>query len=67
LEELPITSISELNIRGDELSGLLGKSPGPWIAVLLRHLLEAVVFEQLPNEKYALLSAAKANWGNIEL
>jgi tRNA nucleotidyltransferase (CCA-adding enzyme) len=67
LEELPITSISELNLRGDELSSLLGKSPGPWIAVLLRQLLEAVVFEQLPNEKDALLSAAKANRGNIDL
>ena len=67
LEELPITSISELKIRGDELTSMLGKSPGPWIADLLQHLLEAVAFEQLPNDKNSLLSAAKAYKGIIEL
>lgn len=57
LEDMQITSVSELNIRGDELAGLLGKPPGPWIALLLRELLEAVAFGELPNDKVELQSA----------
>ncbi|WP_373229682.1 CCA tRNA nucleotidyltransferase [Cohnella sp.] len=60
-------SISELHIRGNELSSFLGKPPGPWIADLLRYLLEEVAFERVPNERAALLAAAKRVEGNTEL
>ncbi len=66
LSEMPVSSVSELTIRGDELSGFLGKAPGPWIAALLRQLLEEVALERIRNDKIELLSAAKANLGNIE-
>lgn len=67
LEELPATSITELQIRGDELSSLLGKAPGPWITELLRFLLEEVAFDRVPNEKITLLSLAKLSNGHTEL
>jgi tRNA nucleotidyltransferase (CCA-adding enzyme) len=66
LKDMQVTSVSELNIRGDELAGLLGKPPGPWIALLLQELLEAVAFGHLPNDKKELQSAVlAANRGNL--
>jgi tRNA nucleotidyltransferase (CCA-adding enzyme) len=66
LKDMQVTSVSELNIRGDELAVLLGKPPGPWIALLLRDLLEAVAFGDLPNDKKELQSAVlAANRGNL--
>lgn len=61
LNEIAATSISELQVRGDELSSFLGKAPGPWITELLRYLLEEVAFERVPNEREALLTAAKSS------
>lgn len=67
LAQLAVTSISELHIRGDELSTCLGKAPGPWITELLRYLLEEVAFEHVPNDRAALLAAARESMGNTEL
>ncbi|MCD9021163.1 CCA tRNA nucleotidyltransferase [Cohnella silvisoli] len=66
LEEMPAASISELDVRGDELSRLLDKSPGPWIAELLERLLEEVALGCLPNDKGSLLATAKSTIGNRE-
>jgi tRNA nucleotidyltransferase (CCA-adding enzyme) len=58
LEEMPVTAIAELNIRGDELSRFLNRRPGPWVAEMLHYLLEAVAFGRLPNDNGSLLSEA---------
>lgn len=58
LAALPIARAGELALRGDELSKSLGKSPGPWVARLLRGLLSEVVHGRVANEKAALLEAA---------
>jgi tRNA nucleotidyltransferase (CCA-adding enzyme) len=67
LDELAATSIAELQIRGDELSSLLNKAPGPWIARYLQYLLEKVALGQLPNERNALLAESKLIIENNEL
>jgi len=60
LDGIPIATVAELNVKGDELSGYLGFAPGPWIAETLQRLLAEVACGLLANEKFALLSAAKA-------
>lgn len=59
LDQMTISSVAELDVKGDELSGYLGQSPGPWIAETLCHLLAETASGRLPNEKFVLLSAAK--------
>lgn len=59
LAALPATKATQLAARGDELSAALGRSPGPWVAELLRRLLEEVAFGRVANEKAALLAAAR--------
>ncbi|QJD82452.1 CCA tRNA nucleotidyltransferase [Cohnella herbarum] len=59
LEEMPVVAISDLKVRGNELSAYLGKAPGPWITEVLKDLLEWVAFGEVPNEKQALLKAAE--------
>ncbi|RKP57024.1 CCA tRNA nucleotidyltransferase [Cohnella endophytica] len=61
LAQLPVTSVSELNVRGDELANELGRRPGPWLAEMLLRLLEEVAFGEVPNEKLALLEAARTD------
>jgi tRNA nucleotidyltransferase (CCA-adding enzyme) len=61
LEGMPAYSILELNVRGDELASFLGRSSGPWIAQLLRRLLEEVALGHLSNDKESLLSAAHSS------
>lgn len=67
LNELAITSVSELDVRGDELVSYLGHPPGPWIASMLQHLLELVAVGEIPNDKGSLLLAAKESLANREL
>jgi tRNA nucleotidyltransferase (CCA-adding enzyme) len=70
LEGMPVCSVQELNVRGDELARLLDRSSGPWIAELLRRLLEEVALGNLSNDKESLLEAAnssgsvKDGWSN---
>ncbi|MFB9275239.1 CCA tRNA nucleotidyltransferase [Cohnella cellulosilytica] len=59
LEAMPVASVGELDVKGDELSGYLRQPPGPWIAETLRRLLAEAASGRLPNEKFALLAAAK--------
>ncbi|WP_239614214.1 CCA tRNA nucleotidyltransferase [Cohnella mopanensis] len=58
LEEMPVTAIADLNVRGDELSRFLNRRPGPWVAEMLQSLLEGVAFGTLLNDKSSLLSEA---------
>ncbi|TFE30032.1 CCA tRNA nucleotidyltransferase [Cohnella luojiensis] len=64
LNELSVTSVQELAVKGDELCSYLGRSPGPWIAALLQQLLEEVALGGIPNDKGSLLWAAKESIGN---
>ena len=50
--------VSELAVNGRDLIAL-GVQPGRGMKTILDALLEAVVTEQLPNEKEVLLDAAK--------
>jgi tRNA nucleotidyltransferase (CCA-adding enzyme) len=59
-ESMQIATVAELDVKGDELSAYLAKPPGPWVSAALRELLERVASGELPNEKFSLLSAAKA-------
>ncbi|XID94345.1 CCA tRNA nucleotidyltransferase [Paenibacillaceae bacterium WGS1546] len=59
IAEMPVSALAELNVAGDELVHATGLPPGPWIARTLRRLLEAAALGNLPNEKSALLAAAK--------
>jgi tRNA nucleotidyltransferase (CCA-adding enzyme) len=61
LEGMPVCSVQELNVRGDELTRFLGRSSGPWIADLLRRLLEEVALGNLSNDKESLLLAANSS------
>jgi tRNA nucleotidyltransferase (CCA-adding enzyme) len=67
LTELTVTTIGQLAAKGDELARSVGKPAGPWVALLLRRLLEEVAHGRLPNEKDSLLRAAAelANSHNV--
>ncbi|MBO9598711.1 MAG: CCA tRNA nucleotidyltransferase [Cohnella sp.] len=58
LDDMPITRVSELAVRGDELATVLGEPPGPWVARLLRRLLSEAAHVRVANVKDALLEAA---------
>ncbi len=58
LAAMPVTRVSELAVRGDELAKALGKPPGPWVARQLRQLLSEVAHGRVVNDKDALLAAA---------
>ncbi|WP_256757331.1 CCA tRNA nucleotidyltransferase [Cohnella sp. WQ 127256] len=67
LSEILVSTISELNVRGDELVSYIGQAPGPWIAITLQELLEDVALGYVPNDKGSLLVAAKENMGNRKM
>ena len=57
IEENACLSIRDLAVSGHDLMEL--GLDGPEIGAMLRHLLDQVLEETLPNEKHALLEAAK--------
>src|SRR5262249_11287052 len=58
LSTMPVKTENELAIRGDELSRLTGRMPGPWIAAVLKRLLEDTALGHVANEKASLMEAA---------
>ncbi|UKS30568.1 CCA tRNA nucleotidyltransferase [Paenibacillus sp. HWE-109] len=60
LSEVPCFSLKQLAISGKDLAEELGLQPGPWMGVLLQQLLERTALGDLPNERDALLQAARA-------
>ncbi|GFZ89963.1 CCA-adding enzyme [Paenibacillus marchantiophytorum] len=60
LSEVPCFSLKQLAISGKDLAGELGLQPGPWMGALLQQLLERTALGELPNERDALLQAARA-------
>lgn len=58
LRDMPVASVSELAVRGNELAAHLGRPPGPWVGDLLRKLLAEAAAGRVPNERNALLDRA---------
>lgn len=58
LSEKPCLSVQSLAISGEDLMDM-GMKPGPGMGQCLRYLLGQVLSERIPNEKAALLEAAK--------
>ena len=59
LDEVPVLSLSQLAVTGSDLIAV-GVTQGPQLGEMLWMLLGKVLFEELPNEKAALLGAVKA-------
>lgn len=59
LDDVPVDRVPELAVGGGELSAELDRPTGPWLGELLRDLLTEVAARRLPNERTALLEAAK--------
>lgn len=59
LEQNPCYKISDLAISGHNLIEA-GINPGPALGYALNHLLDLVIEEEIPNEKNALLEAARS-------
>ncbi len=47
---LPIQSRSEIVIKGSDLFQLFGKTPGPWVNVVLTDIEEAILNRQIKND-----------------
>lgn len=58
LEQMPVYSIHDLNISGNDLKRLKPKA-GPWMGQLLQKILTAAAAGFIPNEYTALLSYAE--------
>lgn len=58
LEEQSRFSLKDLAVKGGDLKGI-GVAPGPGMGKILAALLDAVIEEQVPNEKEPLLALAK--------
>ena len=59
--------MKQLKIGGADVMRLPGVKPGPQVGALLARLLDAVIAEELPNEREALLDAARKWRGEEEL
>ncbi|MBR4020616.1 MAG: CCA tRNA nucleotidyltransferase [Firmicutes bacterium] len=58
LQQNPCYKVSDLAVNGHDLIEA-GINPGPALGYALNHLLDLVMEEEIPNEKNALLAAAK--------
>ena len=65
LRENQCISLKQLSVSGKDLIAA-GISDGRAIGSILHELLNEVMDEQIPNEKTALLAAAKKHYSNIE-
>ncbi|OXM88037.1 CCA tRNA nucleotidyltransferase [Paenibacillus rigui] len=59
LEELQITSLSELQLSGKDLLIHLNRKGGPWMSAVLQHLLEQTALGHIENQTEPLLEEAK--------
>ncbi|AIQ25106.1 CCA tRNA nucleotidyltransferase [Paenibacillus sp. FSL H7-0737] len=57
--QMPLKSLSELAVTGNELAEALEKRPGPWLGNMLSALLQATASGDLLNNKQELLLEAK--------
>ncbi len=56
---MPLQTLAELAVTGNELAEALQKRPGPWLGELLHALLQAVAAGDIANDKQSLLQEAK--------
>ncbi|MNZ51919.1 CCA-adding enzyme [compost metagenome] len=59
IAQMPLKSLSELAVTGNELAEVLEKRPGPWLGNMLSALLQATASGDLLNNKQELLLEAK--------
>ncbi|MEK5398240.1 hypothetical protein [Paenibacillus sp. FSL K6-2859] len=59
IAQMPLQSLSELAVTGNELAEALEKRPGPWLGNMLSALLQATAAGDLLNNKRELLLEAK--------
>ncbi|WP_339287406.1 hypothetical protein [Paenibacillus sp. FSL E2-0201] len=59
ISQMPLKSLSELAVTGNELAEALVKRPGPWLGNMLSALLQATASGDLLNNKQVLLFEAK--------
>lgn len=57
--EMPLYTLAELAVTGNELAGALNKRPGPWLGERLQQLLLAAAAGDIPNDNQSLLQEAK--------
>lgn len=67
IAEMPLTSLAELAVSGNELTEALEKRPGPWLGRMLDALLQATAAGDVPNDKQLLLQEAKRMDGHEQL
>ncbi|WP_334077127.1 CCA tRNA nucleotidyltransferase [Paenibacillus sanfengchensis] len=58
-EEIPIHTLKELAIRGEDVIRATGRKGGPWLGRLMDRLLFMVASGELPNAREILLEQAK--------
>lgn len=59
IAQMPLKSLSELAVTGNELAEALEKRPGPWLGNMLSALLQTTATGDLLNNKQELLLEAK--------
>ncbi|WP_259391421.1 CCA tRNA nucleotidyltransferase [Paenibacillus sp. 1011MAR3C5] len=59
LEEMPVKSLKQLAIGGNELQQALSRKAGPWMKEMLNRLLIAVASGDVANEKDKLIERSK--------
>lgn len=57
--EMPLRSLAELEVSGNELTEVLKKRPGPWLGVLMKQLLLEAAAGGIANDKPLLLQEAQ--------
>ncbi len=59
LQDMPISTLKELHLSGNDLTRELKRKAGPWLSSTLQELLFAVASGSLPNDRAQLLDRAK--------
>ena len=61
LQAMPVTSLKELAVAGQDVIRQAGRSPGPWVSQTMSHILKAAALGRVPNNRDDLLAYA-ADW-----
>ena len=63
-KEMPILSLKDLQVTGNELLDYINKAPGRWVSELLQKLMYAVAEQRCPNDIDSLLKYANTILGD---
>ncbi|MFF2887560.1 CCA tRNA nucleotidyltransferase [Paenibacillus sp. NPDC057967] len=58
LEEMPVKSLKQLAVSGNDLQQALSRKAGPWMSIMLKRLLIAAASGEVANERDKLLAAS---------